>query len=118
MAQKGIVWTEVAVKQRRHIFHFWNQNNGSTTFSEKLLISIASKTKELIEFPLLGKKSNFPETRVISMGNFSLFYQIIEDEIIISSFWDNRQNPEKLSKALEKADFGINYKFKKGKNKG
>jgi hypothetical protein len=30
------------------------------------------------------------------MGHFSILYKLTEDRLIITSFWDNRQDPKKL----------------------
>jgi hypothetical protein len=32
------------------------------------------------------------------MGNFSIYYKILNENIIITAFWDNRQNQKKLLK--------------------
>jgi len=42
------------------------------------------------------KAAEFKDTRVASLGNFSIFFKVTEDEIIVTAFWDNRQDPEKL----------------------
>jgi hypothetical protein len=36
-----------------------------------------------------------------AMGHFSMFYKIAEDTIIITAFWDNRQDPKKLMELLK-----------------
>ncbi len=51
--------------------------------------------------PLLYKAAEFPNTRVAAMGHFSLFYKISDDTIIITAFWDNRQDPKELLKLLK-----------------
>jgi hypothetical protein len=38
---------------------------------------------------------------VAAMGHFSLFYKIKADTIIITAFWDNRQDPKELLKLLK-----------------
>lgn len=37
-----------------------------------------------------------------AMGHFSLIYQVFESKIIITAFWDNRQDPKKLYEMLKK----------------
>jgi hypothetical protein len=39
---------------------------------------------------------------VASLGNFSIFYKVSEEDITITAFWDNRQDPEKLLNILKK----------------
>jgi len=38
------------------------------------------------------------------MGHFSLFYKITDTEIIITAFWDNRQDPAKLLQLLKEQE--------------
>jgi len=76
MAQLTIHWTETAIRQRNYIFG-WKQN------------------------PELGKKTDFKNTRAVSLGHYSILYQKSNFKIIITGFWDNRQEPEKLLKFLK-----------------
>lgn len=102
MAERQIVWTRTAVNQRKHILEYWIIKNQSTTYSEKLVELFRERTRQLIKHPKLGKKADFPETRVISLGHFSIFYKATKDRIIITSVWDNRQNPADLLKLLKR----------------
>jgi hypothetical protein len=52
--------------------------------------------------PYFGKKTDFPDTRSISLGHYSIFYKNKEDKIIITGFWDNRQDQRKLLQFLKK----------------
>lgn len=45
--------------------------------------------------------SEYPDTRVASMGHFSILYKIDQDLIVITAFWDNRQDPGKLLEELQ-----------------
>ena len=62
---------------------------------------VSKRTTQIAENPLIYKKADFKNTRVASLGNFSIFYKVTNEEIIITTFWDNRQNPKKLLKVLE-----------------
>lgn len=48
----------------------------------------------LSENEFMGRLSEDKRTRVIVMNVYLIFYEIIESEIHILSFWDNRQNAE------------------------
>jgi len=52
----------------------------------------------------LGKKTDFDEHRVLTLDDFSLFYKFDSERIIITAFWDNRQDPEKLLFLLNNKD--------------
>lgn len=62
---------------------------------------VSDRTKQIAEMPLIYKATDFKDVRVASLGNFSIYYKVSEKEIIITAFWDNRQDPQKLLKMLE-----------------
>lgn len=102
MAERTIVWTDTAARQRRAILKYWTKRNGSTTYAEKLIKLIADRTSIILEHPLSFKLTTYPETRVSAMGHFSVFYKVAKDKLIITAFWDNRQDPKSLLGALKK----------------
>jgi plasmid stabilization system protein ParE len=102
MAQRKIIWTETAAKQRRLILEYWLQRNQSNAYPLRLLHLSDEKAKLIAENPLVYKKAEFPETHVAAMGHFSMFYKIKDNEIIITAFWDNRQDPKKLIELLKR----------------
>ena len=100
MDELTIFWTQTAKYQRDHIFDYWNKRNKSTSYSKKLNLLIKERTELLKSYPEMGKETDFKETRVVSMGHYSILYKVDRPRIIITSFWDNRQDPEKLLKFL------------------
>ena len=102
MAQLTINWTETAIRQRNYIFEYWIERNKSTSYAKKLNEKIKERTNLLKQNPDLGKKTDFNNTRVVSLGHYSILYQKSNTKIIITGFWDNRQEPEKLLKFLKK----------------
>ncbi len=101
MARLKILWTSTALKQRNHIFDYWNERNRSNAFSIKLNEKIKERAKLLKTNPELGKKTEFKKTRAISLGHYSILYKRNDSNIIITGFWDNRQDPEKLLEFLK-----------------
>ena len=102
MAQLTIFWTETAIRQRNYIFEYWIERNQTTTYAKKLNEKIKERTNILKQNPDLGIKTDFKNTRVLSLGHYSILYQASENKIIITGFWDNRQEPEKLLNFLKK----------------
>ena len=100
MAQRNIVWTKTADIQFVGILEYWMKKNKSNTYSKKLLKLVIESTKQLAENPFIYKATNFKDFRIASMGNFSIYYKITQEQIIISAFWDNRQDPKKLLNIL------------------
>ena len=101
MARLKIFWTSTAVKQRNHIFNYWNERNKSTTYSKKLNDKVSERIKLLKVYPQIGKKTEVRNTRAISLGPYSILYRKVKSNIIITGFWDNRQNPVKLIEFLK-----------------
>ena len=101
MAQRTVIWTRTADIQYVGILEYWVKNNKSKTYSRKLIKIVAERTKQIAETPLLYKSTDFKNTRVASLGNFSIFYKGTDEEIIITAFWDNRQDPKKLLRILK-----------------
>jgi toxin YoeB len=101
MAQLKIVWTITAINQRNAVFEYWNSRNKSTVFSRNLNSKIKERLMLLLTNPYLGKATSLKDSRAISMGNYSIIYQADESHIIVTAFWDNRQDPKKLIEILE-----------------
>jgi plasmid stabilization system protein ParE len=101
MAQRNIVWTTTAVAQRRIILKYWTKRNGSTKYAEKLIKLISKHTSIIAKFPDSFKSTNFPGTRISSLGYYSILYKYNQENIIVTAFWDNRQDPKKLLKDLK-----------------
>jgi plasmid stabilization system protein ParE len=100
MAKRSVVWTETAARQRRLILEYWTVHNRSAIYSKKLIKLIASRIKIILKHPESFKMAVYPETRESAMGHFSIFYKVTDKQLIITAFWDNRQDPKKLLKML------------------
>lgn len=101
MDEFRVIWTRTALDQRNSIFEYWNKRNKNRRFSIKLNLAIQERLKNLKSQPEIGKKSVVKGVRVISMRHYSIFYLIEDNSIYIISFWDNRQDPEKLLKLVK-----------------
>jgi plasmid stabilization system protein ParE len=101
MAKRDVVWTRTADVQFAGILEYWVKRNKSNTYSKKLLQLVSKRTEQISKNPFIYKSTDFKDTRVASLGNFGIYYKVSNDYIIISAFWDNRQNPKKLLKILQ-----------------
>ena len=96
MAQLKVFWTETAIKQRNYIFEYWNERNKSTEYSKNLNTKIIERISLLKTQPKSGRRSDFKDIRVVSLGHYSILYKFDKQKITIAGFWDNRQDPNKL----------------------
>jgi plasmid stabilization system protein ParE len=102
MAKRVVVWTETAMRQRREILRYWTIRNGSTRYAKKLIQLTKERIEFILENPEAFKLSTYPETRESAMGNFSIYYKIFDQRLIVTAFWDNRQDPKELLEILTK----------------
>lgn len=102
MVKRTVVWTETAARQRREILKYWTKRNGSTIFAEKLIKVTANRIQVILRHPQSFKSTTYPGTRESAMGHFSIFYKLTKDKLIITAFWDNRQDPKNLFELIKK----------------
>ena len=102
MAKRTVVWTETAARQRREVLKYWTKRNGSTTYAEKLIQLTARQIKIILSHPESSILSEYTETRVSAMGYFSIYYKTTDEHLIVTAFWDNRQDPKKLLDLITK----------------
>lgn len=101
MAKRAVVWTRTADIQFVGILQFWVEKNKSNSYSKKLMGLVSDRTKQIAKNPSLYKLADFKDTRVASFGHFSNYYRVFDDSIIVTAFWDNRQDPKRLLKILK-----------------
>ncbi|MCZ4410031.1 type II toxin-antitoxin system RelE/ParE family toxin [Cryomorphaceae bacterium 1068] len=101
MAKRAVVWTRTADIQFVGILQFWVEKNKSNSYSKRLMSLVSDRTKQIAKNPFLYKSADFKDTRVASLGHFSIYYKVFDDRIIVTAFWDNRQDPKKLLNILK-----------------
>ena len=101
MAKRNIVWTRTADLQLIGILDYWVKRNESSNYSKKLLRLVTERTLQISENPFIYKSTDFKDVRVASLRNFSIYYKITGTQILVTAFWDNRQDPKKLLKILQ-----------------
>ncbi|MGN6179042.1 MAG: type II toxin-antitoxin system RelE/ParE family toxin [Mucilaginibacter sp.] len=102
MVKRKVIWTKTAETQLREILSYWKRRNGSAVYSEKILTNTHSRIKVILKYPESYKVTIYPETRISAMGHFSILYKFTKDQLIITAFWDNRQDSERLLDILKK----------------
>jgi len=103
MGKRTVVWTDTAARQRRAVLKYWTKHNGSAIFAEELIKLIADRIQIIQPHPISYKSTTYPGTRESAMGHFSLFYKSDHNTLIITAFWDNRQDPKQLLEIVKKA---------------
>ena len=101
MAEREIIWTDTADKQLQSILEYWLQKNQSAEYPKKILKLVDGYVEEIITRPDSYRLTEHGNHRVCVMGRFSIYFKRIENIIYITCFWDNRQNPKRLSRVLK-----------------
>ena len=102
MAKRNVNWTKTADLQFVGILEYWVKRNKSNLYSKKLVRLVSERTRQIAKNPFVYKTTDFKDVRVASMANFSIYYKITDEQIIVSAFWDNRQDPKILLELLKK----------------
>lgn len=97
MAQREIVWTNISEIQLKEIFDFFTKRNKSSQYSRKLYKKFKVELKTVAKNPEIGIKTKLDIIRGLIIDDYVLFYEILEDKILILKVWDCRQNPDKLN---------------------
>ncbi|GAB5464854.1 MAG: hypothetical protein Kapaf2KO_02900 [Candidatus Kapaibacteriales bacterium] len=101
MAKRNVKWTKTADRQYFEVLNYWVQRNKSATYSKKLIKKVSELTNQISIAPEMYKKVEIKNTHVAILGNYSLYYKIVEENIIVTAFWDNRRGPAKLLEYLK-----------------
>ncbi|OYQ39646.1 hypothetical protein CHX27_14215 [Flavobacterium aurantiibacter] len=75
---------------------FYAQRNKSKTYSLKLYKKLIKEILILKKQPEIGIKTEIEPVRGLFIENFIVFYEFNQNQIIIHTLWDNRQNPDNL----------------------
>ena len=96
------MWTATAARQRREVLQYWTRRNGSTQYDEKLIRLTTNQIQVILAHPESFKSTTYPGIRESALGHFSIYYQLTKENLIITAFWDNRQDPSKLLEIIRK----------------
>lgn len=78
------------------ILQYFEEHNGSDTYSRKLMGMIDEQIDLLAQMPEIGRQSDFPNVRFLFVENYGIEYQIREDSISMVDIFSCRTNPENV----------------------
>ena len=96
MAKRKVVWSHKAKIKLTEILDFYYQRNKSKTYPTRLYREFQKSIRLLIKQPSLGIKTDRETIRALIIGDYIIFYEVTNDQIIIHTLWDCRQNPNDL----------------------
>ena len=93
---KRVIWTANAKASRKSILTFLDKQ-----YAKKLSAEINSIIDCFSKFELIGKESDYKTIRVFVFKNYSVYYKVEQDEIVIIGILDNRRNPNETNKNID-----------------
>ena len=96
MAKLNVIWSNRAKIKRFEILSFYNVRNKSKEFPKKLNQRINREIKLLSKSPNIGIRTDIENVRGLIIDNIILYYEVVQNTIIILFLWDSRQNPKDL----------------------
>lgn len=96
MADRKIIWSVTAKRKLFAILEFFIERNKSSTYSIKLYNTFQKQIQIVSKNPDIGIKTDMKDVRGLIVLDYTLFYEITSQNIIIHTVWDNRQNPDDL----------------------
>lgn len=96
MGKGKIIWSVKANLKLFEILEFYSQRNKSKSYSVKLYKRIQQEVSILKKQHLIGKRTDIESVRGLIIDNFIIFYEFKDENIIIHTLWDSRQNPDNL----------------------
>ncbi len=97
MAKREVIWTKNSEIQLQEILEFFTKRNKSGLYSRKLYTKFKTELLSVSKNPELGIKTKLDHIRGLIIEDYILFYEILEDRIMVLKVWDCRQNPDKLN---------------------
>ena len=99
-----ILWSDTALVDLDSIYNFIAKR--SEKYAIKEIEKIFDRTRQLVDFPLscpqiIFRKKKIRPYRFIVLGNYKIIYSIRDENILIETVFDTRQNPRKLAKKLK-----------------
>ena len=75
------------------ILNFYDERNGSDTYSKKLFKMVHEQIRMLATFPEIGRITDFPGVRILFVERYGIEYQIRDDAVLIIDIYSCLTDP-------------------------
>ena len=96
MVKRRIIWSHRAKIKLYKILEFYIERNKSKLYSIKLYNKFNKELKLLLKHPDIGLKTEIDSVRGLIVDEYIIYYEVENENIIIHTVWNCRQNPEDL----------------------
>jgi plasmid stabilization system protein ParE len=98
MVFKKLIWStnaEITLDETLGYYTAKNKIHAKNMYNE-----IREYTLKLLQFPNLGKPVEETLFRQLIIDKYSVYYTILDQQILVVLFWDNRRSPKLLEHEL------------------
>ncbi|MBQ9284985.1 MAG: type II toxin-antitoxin system RelE/ParE family toxin [Bacteroidaceae bacterium] len=89
----NILYSSLFLSHLEDILFFYDERNGSDTFSRKLLQKFQRQIGLLATMPDIGRKTNHANIRILFIDDYGIEYERINNDIIIIDIYSCLTNP-------------------------
>ena len=75
------------------ILEYYDERNGSDTYSKKLLKNFHHQMSLLTVMPDIGRQTDHPNIRILFVDDYGIEYERIDDNIVIIDIYSCLTNP-------------------------
>jgi len=75
---------------------FYAERNENAVYSAKLYRLFTKNTKLLLKHPELGAKTTVEGVRGLIVKDYIIFYEFINEDLVVHTLWPCKQNPDGL----------------------
>ena len=100
---KSAVWSTVAKRNIAQIKQFYDDRNKNSNYSKKLRLVFKNAAHVIEMQPEIGTRTNIERIKGFIILNYIIFYEILEDHILILMVWDSRKDPSQIEEILKSA---------------
>jgi addiction module RelE/StbE family toxin len=102
MKSKVVIWSARARKDLISIKKFFDERNGNSNYSNRLLKELRNAALLLEDHPSASIQTEFKDFRGLIISNYILFHVQKPEEVVIVGVWDTRRNPKHLTRFLKR----------------
>ena len=88
-----ILYSPLFLDSLQSILEYYDERNGNSHYSRKLLALFQRQIGLLSQMPDIGRKTNFPQIRVLFVDNYGIEYQKRNDSILVINIYSCMTNP-------------------------
>jgi hypothetical protein len=98
---KQLVWSKRAAEDLTNLQNDFDKRNRSNLYSTKLMKAFRASAYFIEKYPMASLPTSDETVRGFVILHYILFFQIFEDQILLISVWDGRQNSAQFKNILK-----------------